>query len=83
MLNTTLKSLALKLLLLKHDLSTSPTFSNLFKVTAFYKASQYQKKCAAEYYTAFHPTHKPGTSGGGYLKLTTTWAVYYPPLQLM
>lgn len=47
-LNTTFKSLALKLLLLKHDLRTSPTCSNLFKVIVFYKASWYQKKCAAE-----------------------------------
>ena len=48
MLNTTFKSLVLKLLLLKHDLCTSPTCTNLFKVIAFYKASWYQKKCAAE-----------------------------------
>lgn len=44
MLNTTFKSLVLKLLLLKHDGCTSPTYSNLFKVQAFYKVSWYQKK---------------------------------------
>lgn len=74
MLNTTFKSLVLKLLLLKHDLCTSPTCSNLFKVIAFYKPSWYQRKCIAEEHVTFHTMHKPDTSVGGYLKLTTTCA---------